>query len=492
MTIIEAFRDPELFGRLPLFADLASWNRWLVFHKAWSALPMTADEMQIYTRHTGRQTPPTTTPSEVYVAAGRRSGKSFMAALIAVFLSCFRDYRPYLAPGERAMVLCIANDRDQAAIILRYIRAFLTDVPMLAATIERETADSIELTNRVTIAVATCSYRAVRGVTLVAAIADEIAFWRVDGANPAHEVLTALRPAMATIPGALLLCISTPYSKSGVLYEALRDYHGTDHADVLTWRATSLEMNPTLSSQRIDRARQHDAAAAASEWDAEFRADLETFLDVEMLTACIETDVTERPPVEGIAYVAAVDMSGGGPDASVLAIAHAEKRGGEAPPVVLDLCRGWRTPNVEAVVGEMAEHLRRYRATQVVGDKYAGEWVPAAFKRHGISYRHATRTRSEAYIELHPLIATGRAALLDHGALLKELRQLERRTGRGRDVVDHPPRLHDDHANAAALALVAADVRTRSGIPKNVGDIFVRRIGGGSGPIDPMQRFLER
>ncbi len=60
-------------------------------------------------------------------------------------------------------------------------------------------------------------------------------------------------------------------------------------------------------------------------------------------------------------------------------------------------------------------------------------------------------------MELHPLIATGRATLLDHATTLRELRQLERRTGRGKDLIDHPPRQHDDHANAAALALVAAE-----------------------------------
>ncbi|MCC6849662.1 MAG: hypothetical protein IT294_14255 [Deltaproteobacteria bacterium] len=48
MSIVEALRDPGLFGRLPLFADFASRDRWLVFHKAWSALSMTAEEMRIY------------------------------------------------------------------------------------------------------------------------------------------------------------------------------------------------------------------------------------------------------------------------------------------------------------------------------------------------------------------------------------------------------------------------------------------------------------
>lgn len=60
MTIVDALHDPELFDRLPLFADLGSWRLRLVFHQASSALPMTP-------------------PSEIYVAADRRSGKSFRA-----------------------------------------------------------------------------------------------------------------------------------------------------------------------------------------------------------------------------------------------------------------------------------------------------------------------------------------------------------------------------------------------------------------------------
>ena len=51
--------------------------------------------------------------------------------------------------------------------------------------------------------------------------------------------------------------------------------------------------------------------------------------------------------------------------------------------------------------------------------------------------------------------------MLEHPTLLREMRQLERRTRRqGRDLIDHPARLHDDHANAAALALVAAEAAT--------------------------------
>jgi hypothetical protein len=59
-------------------------------------------------------------------------------ALLAVFLACFREYRLYLQPGERAAVLVIAADRRQARTIMRYVRGMLTRIPMLRRMIERE------------------------------------------------------------------------------------------------------------------------------------------------------------------------------------------------------------------------------------------------------------------------------------------------------------------------------------------------------------------
>jgi hypothetical protein len=83
--------------------------------------------------------------------AGRRAGKGFILALCAVFLGCFFDYRRHLAPGERATVLITAINSKQARVLFRYIRAPLTRIPMLAKMIERETADSFDLTNGTTI-----------------------------------------------------------------------------------------------------------------------------------------------------------------------------------------------------------------------------------------------------------------------------------------------------------------------------------------------------
>ena len=197
---------------------------------------------------------------EAWLVIGRRGGKSFVLALLAVFLAAFKDYASYLAPGERATVLVIAADRKQARTIMRYAHALLTGVPMLARMIERETADAFDLTNSTTIEVATASFRSVRGYTLAAGICDELAFWRSeDAANPDYEVLAALRPAMATIPGSLLLCASSPYARRGALWETYSRHFGKT-GPVLVWKAPTRTMNPTVPASFIEAEYEKDPA----------------------------------------------------------------------------------------------------------------------------------------------------------------------------------------------------------------------------------------
>jgi len=58
--------------------------------------------------------------SAQWPVCGRRAGKSFVMALVAVFLACFRDYRPFLGQGERARIVIVAADRKQARTVMRY------------------------------------------------------------------------------------------------------------------------------------------------------------------------------------------------------------------------------------------------------------------------------------------------------------------------------------------------------------------------------------
>jgi len=81
INIVDAIRSPRLFGCLPGFKSLDTWTAWLVVLKAIFGLPMTADDLAIFQRHTGRVSPPLGGSKETYLIIGRRGRKSFISAL---------------------------------------------------------------------------------------------------------------------------------------------------------------------------------------------------------------------------------------------------------------------------------------------------------------------------------------------------------------------------------------------------------------------------
>ena len=212
----------------------------------------------------GGQTWPCMAFTEAVTIVGRRGGKSRILALIAVYLACFRDYAPYLAPGEVATIGVLAVDKGQARAIFRFVLGLLKAVPMLEPLIVRRDSETIELSNRVVIEIATASFRSTRGYTYAAVLADEVAFWRSDetSLNPDVEILRALRPGLTTIPGAMLLIASSPYAQRGELYNAYRRHFGKDGARVLVWKASTQEMNPSVDAKVIEEAYEDDPESA--------------------------------------------------------------------------------------------------------------------------------------------------------------------------------------------------------------------------------------
>jgi hypothetical protein len=451
LTILDAIADAKLFR--PWFKDRATWAAWFTFLAAMFGLPLTPEQLAIFQRCTGRTAPPSDPACEAWLVCGRRAGKSFVLALIAVYLAAFHDYRRYLAPGERGTVLVIATDRKQARTIFRYTRALLTQVPMLAKLIEREDRETFDLNNSVTIEVGTASFKSVRGYTVVAALCDELAFWPTDdSAQPDYEILDALRPGMATIPNAMLLCASSPYARRGALWDAHRRHHRKDGDPILVWQADTRTMNPTVKQSVIDEATERDPASAAAEYGAQFRSDIESFVNREAVEACVALGVRERAPLSGVSYSAFVDPSGGSADSMTLAVGHRQD-----DVAVLDAVRERKPPfSPEDVVSEFAELLKSYRVTKVTGDRYAGEWPVERFREHGVTYEPAAKPKSDLYRDMLPAINSRKVDLLDDAKLITQLVGLERRTARGgKDSIDHAPNAHDDIVNAVAGVVAA-------------------------------------
>ena len=91
LNIVEAIRDPRLFGGL--LKPIDSWNAWLVFLKSVFGISLASTELDMYRRCTGRETPPPGGAKESYAIVGRRGGKSRVVSLAAVYIAAFCDFR---------------------------------------------------------------------------------------------------------------------------------------------------------------------------------------------------------------------------------------------------------------------------------------------------------------------------------------------------------------------------------------------------------------
>lgn len=460
MNIIEAIKDDNLF-RPFLGDDLVSWQGWFAALRAIYGMPLTDKASRATLQEcTGRD--PAKLPTRGFDTAlfltGRRSGKSRTAAIVAAYEAALAGHESKLSKGERGVVPVCAPTKTQGRIVKDYVRAIF-ETPLLHNELAKETAEGFELKSGNRIEILAGDFRTIRGFTLLAAIVDEACFFGYEQESKIKsdtELVRAIKPSLATVNGKLI-CISSPYARKGWCYQQYQRCHGNDAGRVLVWNCPSRTMNPTLSQRVIDDAMAEDMQAAKSEYMGEFRDDVTDFISRDMVEALVMRGCHEKLPRPRTEYVGFADMSGGRADDAALAIAHREDR-----LVVVDYARRWRPPfNPHAVIGEMAEELKRYGTREVTGDNYAADFVAKAFEGNGMYYTKADHPKSMLYAELLPRLCSGEIALPDSDLLVGQLAGLERRTrAGGRDIIDHPPGGHDDLANAVAgVATVAATDR---------------------------------
>jgi hypothetical protein len=439
--------DKRLLGSA---LDGDSWAVWRTMLIACMGEPLMPDEMETFTRFTGRTSSPPSRVEEAVFVVGRRGGKDQTASVLASYLAAFVDWSPVLSRGERGLVLCIGADQRQAKITRDRIEGVFDASPALSKLITNRTADSIELSNGIIIEVRAASFRRLRGPTAVAVISTEVAFWMSDetSANADTEILNAVRPMLATTGGPLII-ISSPYAKRGELWELHRRHFGPEGDPlILVAQGASRDFNPTLPQRVVDRAMERDRASAEAEFGGNFRIDIEGYASFEIVQACVG-DHVEMAPLEQYRYSAFSDPSGGSADSFTLAISHKD---GER--IVIDATREVRPPfSPDGVIDEFASLLKTYRIGRVIGDRYGGEFPRELFRKFGIEYRCAEKPKSDLYRDLLPLLNAGRIVLPKSDRLVNQICGLERRVARsGRDSIDHGPNGHDDLCNAVAGA----------------------------------------
>jgi hypothetical protein len=450
LTMRRAISDPLLLGSAfavkPGQPD--TWTAWRAMSLAAVGEELTPAELASFQELTRRETSPTEPVGEMAIIKGRRSGGTTYCATMVAYLSALIDYSDVLGPGERATALLIAPSQRQAEIAFGRVCGLFDASPLLSSMIVGRTADSLTLNNNVTVEVQAASYRSLRGLTLACAVADEAAFFQSEGRNTDAQILEAIRPALITTRG-ILIVSSSPYAAAGELWELHEKFFGKDGPAVLVAKAGSRITNPSLPQAAIDRAMERDPVAARAEYFGEFRADISGFIDRDLLLAAVDDGVTERPPSGN--HLAFADAASGlnetsDGDSFTVAIGHAADDG----TVTIDLAREWKPPfSASDVTAEVAVILKMYGVDTLTTDGFSSGFVRSELARHGIAHRVSELSKSELYLNALPMLTSRKVRLLDIKRLVDQFAALERRPGtNGRDRVD--ARGHEDLANAAA------------------------------------------
>src|SRR5262249_36768287 len=113
LTILDAMDDENLFA--PHFDNAESWMAWRAFLAVLFGLALDQSQRELFRQCTGREHINSEGHHEAWMVIGRRGGKSFALALIAVFLACFKDWQ---AGGRSdSMTLAIGHRGGNISVI---------------------------------------------------------------------------------------------------------------------------------------------------------------------------------------------------------------------------------------------------------------------------------------------------------------------------------------------------------------------------------------
>lgn len=396
----------------------------------------------------------------IVARVGRRGGKSSTVCRLAVLEALYGEHD--VTPGDVGVVAIVSANRDQANERLRTIATILRTLKVR----HRQTSDEIELLNRpIVFKTFAASVAGVVGFTAICCICDEVSKWKAhdSASNPAPEILSALRPTMATMPNARMFLISSPMGEEDAHATAFAK-GDTDHQVVAF--APSWIANPTLT-ESYTRALAHDER----EWRREFAAIpqeswIDGFFSQDMIERCIDFQREPTPdrPIPGTTgYVVACDPAFSS-DGFGIAIAHAEPGQDGRLNIVCDYVHslnGGRGATLSpSYAVDNVKVLRRAfpGGSAVFADQYSAEALKELFLARGMFLQTEPwtgPTKIERFSLMQTLMRDGRLRLPDCPFLRMEMSRIGwKMTASGNELIDSSGR--DDRVFALCQAVYQA------------------------------------
>jgi hypothetical protein len=406
---------------------------------------------------------------------GRRSGKSTMAALVALhnLLLC-PDLDGRVRRGERRFAVCVATNHPQARLIVQAAQSIVEGSPLLSQMVERTTEDEIAFSNSTALRAFPCSSRGGRGWPISCLILDEAAhFVDAEGYQAADRVWQGLSPSAAQFgAGSKLVVSSTPWGDSGFFFDFFSRSQSGEIADSTAVHATTQEMNPEIEVSYLEAEEARDPHAFRAEFLAEFAGSGDSYLDFSLFDI---GDHHDLPPSAGTGWIAGLDPAFA---SDPFGLAIVGRSLDDPAQLVIGTTRGLKphrrqggsfeeTASVqEETLLEIVDLLEPYEVTTAYTDQHLAAGVIDRLGRSGVHTRQFSLTaqsKSAAFGELRSRLYSGQLTLPADPDLLAELRRLRTRFAAGSATV-LTPRVAGSHCDrAVALAVACYAMRSSGG-----------------------------
>lgn len=447
---------------------------WEAFIRGLYGLPLNGPMKQTLAAICGFEKPTRAGYSEGLVVAGRRSGKSAVAATLALYEAVARgpEHMARLAYGQKGFFVVLSKTQRQALECFRFARGACEKFPELnelldEPPLESQSGGELRFKSGATLTVMPASKSSIRGYSVLFALLDEWS-WQQSGAESADqdvEVHAAARYGMVAPRGApqrRLIIISSPAARAGLVYQTYTDHFGEPSGPVLVARGATWTWNPSIDRDKLELERQRDPKIYEREVLAEFVDRVSAWIDGAVIDAAArDRNAAPLPPVPRVQYFGAVDVALKR-DRTILAIGHIEMIPDDSQlRFVVDGLWSWRpTPGVpldaRATVADIADICHSYRVTEIRGDQFCAIPLKQEFLDYGIELYEmvaTSQTKIEAFTRLREAFYAERVSLPADSVALEEFRSLQERvTSGGHIQISAPDRTgsHDDVCFAVA------------------------------------------
>lgn len=412
--------------------------------------------------------------NKINLICGRRSGKTLLSAIIAIYCAIVTNWKPFLRKTPFATVLIMSHSTEFSSEVLEVIRSLIEASDILQRLVNKDKKNTMSTMNlkvpwiignkiqysRVQIKVAAASSKTTRGVAACAVLCDEIAWWNLDEGMKETDtkILKAIRPSLKQFgQHAMLIKLSSPAIKQGVLYgEYKLGKDGLLPPSYVNFKAPTWLMNHIIPEEELAEEFQLDPTSFDQEYRGNFTDSISNFILPETIDKAVLTKQNFlSPEATPTRYYAAIDAAYKSDRFTFSVVAYVNGR------LKQFVSKGWKGTRQKPVSpNEVAEYIRvvtkEFGIDYVAADQYSFQPLKEIFEKYGISLQEYTFTpafKKKIYFNLKKLFHGSQIDTLDNEVQTRELKELMvEQTATGNIRIGHPSGGSDDYADSLAIS----------------------------------------